>query len=350
MVDRNETRDPEAMSIWEIYGERSARTTLFFTDVAPTDPAEKFRSAQAATSGVATIFGVLWFIYIIWTRKEIQKRKIASQQRILNFVVIHMMCMTIGNLTIFVFAVSNLDPSLWWICAYIGSLPSFTYVMGNGFSYAIFLRRASITGHGENSRACVNTLWKLAMIVTYSIPMFLLIVALFVHGKVFFGEICVQDHPWWVAAMFNVIDTSLSTMFLFLFLDPVLRQIREVKGHQILSVNAKRMQNIARRNLKWTSLTIFSTIIFLCTITVISTSPRSIAKAHTYQLTWILQPVDSLCNMVGTLAISTVAWLGSPRKNVSKIRSADAGKSDHLKTTSDTKPSTLHTAASTDSQ
>ncbi|GBG30598.1 Beta-hexosaminidase subunit beta [Hondaea fermentalgiana] len=156
----------------------------------------------------------------------------------------------------------------------------------------------------------LRILWYVALVGTYSIPGLLLLLVFTVNGRIVFGQYCFQDHPWWLAIMFTVMDTLLSSVFLFLFLEPVVYQLREMRKAKVLSASGDKMSKIAQRNLLWSSVTIFTTMVFLTTVSVVPMNNLGTPETiHYLFVTWTTQPLDSAANMLAIMAISTAAWL-----------------------------------------
>lgn len=307
------------MSFFDEYIARTKEATISeeYGNLTHTDQIDSLLKVQGACNGITSVFGICALIMLAYFTIS-NKMRTKGQKQICTMVILHVCFMTLNSLTALCLTLIPTPESAWRICNILGTLPSTTYVAGNGLSYAIFLKRASASITISNRSKLGSYLWYFCIFGTYNIPGFIIIMWLLINGKIIYTDVCYQDHPWWLAMMFTTIDSSLSLAFLYLFIEPVWQQMKAAQASSIMSVQSKRMRATARKNLLWSSTTIMSTFIFMA---MVSYTPQQ-REGAVRMATWIGQPIDALVNMIGTLAITSAAWL--PKKNASRVTAASS--------------------------
>ncbi|GBG30597.1 Hypothetical Protein FCC1311_068172 [Hondaea fermentalgiana] len=281
-------------------------------------------AAQTVTSAIAMFFGIGAQTMLTYYLFKEKKNRSPAQQKVFLLLYAHIFFMTANSFVIFCFSVFKTPPSLWRVCNVAGTLPSTMYVAGNGLSYAIFLKRASATAFAAKRSKFATAMWYYALLGTYGIPGFICLMWLLINGRIIYGEICYQDHASWLAFMFTTIDTTLSLAFLYLFLEPVMQQLKIMHGGTGNSRSAAtiKMRATAMKNLRWSSMTIFSTFLFMLIVSIVPNLETSEETRHLKMITWVGQPLDSFFTMIGMLAITSGIWRPKDLKGASSVTPA----------------------------
>ncbi|GBG30596.1 Hypothetical Protein FCC1311_068162 [Hondaea fermentalgiana] len=192
-------------------------------------------------------------------------------------------------------------------------MPVVFQVASAGFTYAIYIKRVQAASSFTKRSRLGEFLFTSCKLGVYGLPGLLIAVVITMQGELRFEGVCQQVHSWQLACTFMLMDTLLSLGFLYLFLEPVLQQLRTMDRASAKSASSKRMRHTTRKNLLWSSVAIFSTFLYMMMATILpaSGSPH-IETYHLRLLYWVILPIDCIVNLFSTLAITSGVWL--PKK------------------------------------
>lgn len=309
---------------------RNKNNTLYSNELWElTEDAERFLSLQTITSVLLLVCSFISLLYVslVGYRKPQNGPRQRSLLRLLIGHIFFMMCLSIAVL---IGAVARFDESSWLSCSMLGSVPVFTYVCANGFTYGIYLKRAAASASFSRRSKLASTLYQLCVLGTYGVGGFLVIVWLTIHGKMYYQGVCQQFHQWELALIFYITDLSLASSFLYVFLEPVLNQIKTM--HTTSSANSRntqKMKHTTKKNFLCSSISICSTSAYMLMVTIIPTKDPTPENCHVRFLFWGALCIVSLINMISSMAITSGVWApdGFSRASgaASKVYSTGAG-------------------------
>ena len=211
-----------------------------------------------------------------------QKKRRGMVLLLLNLVASTAHCIWI------VFLVSV--PMGYETCLYMGVVGAPMYLLSNEFKYMVLYWRATAIEDRTKLGQCVFTAVKYG---TLAAPGIALLCPVLFQGIAFFKEeFCIQDLSPVLCWSFLAVDSSLSFAYLYVFLEPVLLHLREIKeyesviGGKAMENESNTMQSLASKNLFWSSLVIMSTFAFMTCLHDVrgrgKYDPHVTAREHRY--------------------------------------------------------------------
>lgn len=214
------------MSFWSEYVERSEATTVVVDDkYEDTRTSNKLRLSQTIVSSLCLLITTLYFIYILHQSRQVRRKP--TQRTIFKLFVGHVLSASVANLVILVLSVVNIESDAWRWCSFLGSLPSPCYVLSHGCNYLIFLKRSKTVYTGSSRLMRLFNLFTL--FGTYGMLFTNACVFILLRGLLLPNNVCVQTFPWWLSVLILAADTSLTTVFLFLFIYPLRQQAHALR-------------------------------------------------------------------------------------------------------------------------
>lgn len=165
------------------------------------------------------------------------------------------------------------------VCDLSARFPAIVYTLGLWGSYMVFVYRCGNFKHGNK---WLRLFYQLTVLTAVTGPPLVTFISLFYfRGVLFFqAEYCVQFLPTTPAIIFMFADSNLSCCFLFLFLQPVLKYLRQLRNSAFtthkLEAEAVKIRRAAFRNFRLSLVQIISTFVVLMT----SISINAYLKKH----------------------------------------------------------------------
>lgn len=312
------------MSFWETVVVRNWNSTIVVDPTFhETATSHVFHLIQTFGSGVFVICSLSFALYVVFFKRHVSRAP--AQLYVLKLLFLHILCVLITNLTIFILSIIEVPYEHFNLCNILAPLVPFFQVLSYGVANLIFLQRSKV-GTGSLEKTSVLKISSfVAKWGTIGGIAFAWVLMLIMHGRLFPNLTCtyIAILPWWVTIIFTMATTNTYIAFLLLFLIPVYKNL-------LLFQNASENQSFyhlrqaARKNLKWSTIAIVSSFVFLVIVTIYEYLKKVDSYSYSYYLlNWTLTPVDSGVNLFCLIKITESAWRGKSRTVLSKVASSN---------------------------
>lgn len=323
-------------AFFSLYMERTRNSTLITEeDFVASTTYTSMEYAHRILSSICLVLIYTMVSYVLWKSRGVNRTP--RQARIFRILLVLFTLVLTNSSIIFALGIVRFSPDSWAWCSAIGTIPATVYTLGHACNYLIFIQRSEILdGHEPKIVKYIRNIGKLG---AYSTIIFGVSVITIIRGKLLPTYICVGDYPWWGSVIVLVSDLSLSVTFLLLFYIPVRVHARSLQTNCTTPESTLKLMEVARKNLKWSSITIGTTFVYLlavCSIRFVTTlsTGYSIDRYTAYFLDWCFAPIDLVINTFSVLQITGVVWKPKVRNVASVVASRRTASSENRKTAS----------------